>query len=262
MWLSLVRKTEWSTFLDLVSPSFFDVLPAGVMSRQAKVLLSNSLARERFAHARERCAELLERGQVAVALEEPRPAFAPVSSLPREARAAHGERVLQLFFLQLLGSPEALLDLRAERFRIPAGTAGGTAGGPAGGPSGVCTWWPAPVFVTWEPAFLAALRSMYRGFYGGGPEELKRGLTALGLEVAEDIFQEHFGRETRAVRFDLSHFQRTFHAAFVRCRDAGRQLHGNFLPLGLSLACLYQHLEQLDVPLDVQGAFEAARKGA
>jgi hypothetical protein len=244
MWLSLVRKTEWSSFLELVSPSFFDVLPAGVLSRQAKVLLANSLARARFSHARQRCQQLLERSGAPVLLAPPGAQARAVQTLSEPERRAHGGRVLQLFFLQVLGAPEALLDVRVERFWVER--------------AGSSTWWPAPVFITWEPDFLAALRALYLGFYGGEEARLRQGLRALHLEAAEDIFREHFGGDARAVRFSLQHFQHTFHAAFVRCREAGRQLHGNFLPLGLFLACLYEHLEQLAVPLDVRAAFQAA----
>jgi hypothetical protein len=36
------------------------------------------------------------------------------------------------------------------------------------------------------------------------------------------------------------------------------RLHPDFVALGVYLAALYEHLEELDVPLDVRGAFAAA----
>jgi hypothetical protein len=45
---------------------------------------------------------------------------------------------------------------------------------------------------------------------------------------------------------------------FVLCRDAKQSLHADFLPLGIYLAALYDHLERIGVAVDVLGAFEKA----
>jgi hypothetical protein len=50
----------------------------------------------------------------------------------------------------------------------------------------------------------------------------------------------------------------TFHQVFVLCRDAKQSLHPDFLPLGLYLATLYDHLERLGAAVDVLAAFEKA----
>ena len=87
----------------------------------------------------------------------------------------------------------------------------------------------------------------------------RKALAALHLDAAADLFLDHFGAgEQTAVRFEMAHFTRSFHAVFVRCRERGVQLHPNFVPLGVYLAALYEHLEGLDVPLDVRAAFAAA----
>ena len=53
--------------------------------------------------------------------------------------------------------------------------------------------------------------------------------------------------------------QEAFHDIFVRCRDQGVSLHRNFLPLGIYLACLHDHLGTLGGgPFDVRTAFENA----
>ena len=100
------------------------------------------------------------------------------------------------------------------------------------------------------------MRRLYRGFYAGADEEFHAGLDALGLEPAADLFLRHFGEgDQTAVEFEMAQFTKSFHDVFVRCRDHGVRLHRNFVPLGVHLAALYEHLEPLRVPLDVRSAF-------
>jgi hypothetical protein len=96
------------------------------------------------------------------------------------------------------------------------------------------------------------------GAYRDDKSAFRAGLEALNLSHAEDVFVKHFGDGQRAVRFEVKHFVSTFHQVFVRCRDAGTRLHADFLLLGLYLATLYDHLEQLGVAVDVVSAFEQA----
>ena len=87
------------------------------------------------------------------------------------------------------------------------------------------------------------------------------GIAALGLEGAAPVLRDHFGAgDQRAVQFRTDDFRARFHEVFVRCRDAGQALHPGFVPLGIALACLYDGLEALDVPLDVRDAFERASR--
>jgi hypothetical protein len=80
-------------------------------------------------------------------------------------------------------------------------------------------------------------------------------LEALSLTPAEEILRDHFGRNGGvSYEFRLADFQKSFHQAFVKCRDAGMRLHGNFLPFGLYLACLYEHMEALGQPMNVADA--------
>ena len=82
-------------------------------------------------------------------------------------------------------------------------------------------------------------------------------LKTLNLLAAKDIFTQHFGEgDQRAVTFELSHFHDTFHQTFTRCLEHQVHLHGNFLALGLMLACLYENLETLGVACDVRAAYE------
>ena len=118
-------------------------------------------------------------------------------------------------------------------------------------------WNPSPLFVRWDPEFIQALREIYEGFYNDSPASYESGLRTLNLLPAQDIFTQHFGQgDQRQVEFQLSHFHDTFHQTFTRCLEHEVNLHGNFLALGLMLACLYEHLETLSVPCNVRGAYE------
>lgn len=169
--------------------------------------------------------------------------FQPLSELDADARRRAGHLILQIYFRQLLGSPSAVLDLRADAFQ-------GSAEGPL-------AWSPSALYVQWDPAFIAGLRDVYAGFYLDDRSRFDRGLLALGLEHADDLLLTHLGGEDqRRVRFTLEAFQSSFHALFVRCRDRNITLHRNFLALGIDLVCLYDALQLLGGEFDVRDAFE------
>jgi hypothetical protein len=155
--------------------------------------------------------------------------------------SARGSAVLGLFFRQLFGSDTAVLDLRHGRF---------------GERGGHHYWQPRPLYVTWDPGFLSALRQVYLGFYGDRPAQLHEGLDQLGIACAQTVFTKHFQYpDQHAVRFRLGDFRSGFHDAFLRCREARAHLHPNFVALGVYLACLYEHLEWLGGTHDVATAF-------
>ncbi|MFL5320670.1 MAG: hypothetical protein ACJ790_13495 [Myxococcaceae bacterium] len=241
MWLNLVRNTEWATFIDLVSPSFFEVLPPTALSGQAKELISNYVSRARFLRVREEIAASLDATALGVDMRSALPKNASNTELTDFEKQARGDAVLRLFFHQLFSSDTAVLDLRSRSFAADETR---------------LVWNPSPLFVRWEPDFLPPLRDLYVGFYSDDAARFRSGLEALKLTAAEDVFRQHFGGQSGVVQFRLADFQKSFHQAFVRCREAGSRLHGNFLPLGLFLACLYEHLEKLGQPLDVRAAFE------
>lgn len=244
MLLRSLRGTEWSQLADYVSPSFFDVLPARTLWRQLRELGANAADGRRFAAAcRDAEACLADLGRP-VRIGGEAPAGLPgLAELDAGERRARGQRVLEIYFAQLTGAGTALLDLRADRF---AGSAGDL------------HWSPRPIWIAWEAAFLESLRGLYGGFYEGDDARFRAALEALELDAAEDLFRKHFGDgDQRAVRFEAASFHATFHEVFVRCRDAGVRLHGNFLALGIYLGCLYDHLEALGVELDVRSAYLA-----
>lgn len=239
---------QWSSF---VTPAFFDVVPAKPLWRRFEDLARGSHDRGAYEGVLNERRELLARSALAIELEgrgtgdsparraTAAPAAGPLEPDPAQARAA---RVVELYFHQLLHGSACLLDLRRKAFS----------------PELPLKWRPAPWLVRWDPSFLAALRQLYAGFYQGDTAAFHAGLAALNLSSAEGVFRHHFGDGQRAVRFRVRDFVSTFHQVFTSCRQAHVQLHPDFLPLGLYLATLYDHLEQLGTSIDVFAAFQTA----
>ncbi len=240
VFLSAVRGTEWSQFLDYVHPSFFEVMGLRDLAAQGQELAANLTDGRAFEQLRADQAEALARRGVDL-----RWGARPTGDADEDDARALGQRILEVYFAQLFASEAAILDLRGGRWAWP-----GDADAPA--------WSPRPLWIRWDPAFLDAVRDLYRGFYAGDDACFERGVSALHLGSAADVLRAHFGGgDQRAVVFDAKVFHSSFHDVFVRCRDEGVSLHRNFLALGLYLACLYDGLEGRGA-LDVRDAFERA----
>jgi hypothetical protein len=245
MVLRTLRGTEWSQLGDYVSPSFFEVLPARALWAQLRELGGNARDGRGFAVAARAVETHLASLGSPVRIGGEGDGAAPgLDALDEAGRRARGQRVLEVYFAQLVGAPATILDLRASRFE---------------GRADDLHWRPRPLWLRWEPDFLEGLRDLYAGFYDGDDARFRAALAALGLSAAEDVFREHFGGDDQsAVRFEAATFQATFHEAFVRCRDEGTRLHRNFLALGIYLGCLYDHLEALGLAFDVRAAWQRA----
>lgn len=246
--LRWVRGTEWRWFLDFASPAFFDVVPLGALTGSVRALLRGTRDARGFQRARDDAECALRARSIPVrVLAADDPAFvAPdPAALDEPTRRQLGQRALELYFGQLLATDVSLLDLRAGRL-APAS-------------DGETLWAPRAAWVRWDPLFLGAVRDLYGGFYGDDEARFERGVAALGLAAAAPLLRAHFGgNDQRAVTFSTARFQASFHEIFVSCRDAGVRLHADFVPLGVALACLYDGLEALGLPLDVRAAFERA----
>jgi hypothetical protein len=248
--LRWVRGTEWRWFLDFASPAFFDVMPLASLTSAVRGLVRATTDTDGFRRVGVDTEERLRKRGIEVRIRAAdasdwREATADPAALPAAGRRALGQRSLEIYFAQLFAGDTSLLDLRAGRLALA-------------GDGGVL-WAPRAAWVRWDPVFLGALRDLYAGFYHDDEARFARALLALGLEPAGAALRAHFGSsDPRAVRFVTAQFQASFHEVFVRCRDAGATLHPDFLPLGIALACLYDGLEALDLPLDVRGAFERA----
>jgi hypothetical protein len=236
----LLKGGEWSDLLDLVSPSFFDVLRPRDLQREVRRLTTNYVRRRAFDQARQRLQRQLRDASVPIQLGVEIATDTPTTDPQRR-----GQWVLELFFRQLLHADEALLDLRFDRF---------------GERDAELMWNPRPLVAQWDTDFIDTLRKLYAGYYEDDPPSFRDALGRLGLRCAEEVFAAQFARgRQESVAFRLSDFRRTFHDTFVQCRDCGATLHGGFVPFGIYLAFLYEHLERLGGEHDVIRAFRASR---
>lgn len=247
--MQLIRSTNFRQFVDFASPAFFEVMPTRSLVSQARTLVGAYRNRDAFRSALEaRRSSLHEAGiQVDLALaddSERLPRLDPVQ-LDEDQRRSLGGRILQVYFHQLLSESPTLLDLSRDRWATEHGR---------------LEWRPGRGHRDWDPMFREAMADVYRSFYEGTEDDLRAALRRIDLEPATDLFVEHFGAgDQSAVAFRVEHFTGSFHQVFVRCKREGIRLHRDFLPLGIYLATLYQTLESLEVPMDVRGAFRAAR---
>ena len=69
MWRQLLQGSEWAELIELVSPSFFDVLPARDLRRQIGQLAIDYFRRGRFERTRDALATSLAAGQIPVRMD-------------------------------------------------------------------------------------------------------------------------------------------------------------------------------------------------
>jgi hypothetical protein len=245
MLANILRNTEWSQLSSFVSPAFFAVLPPRKLYRRSRSLLlaGDDPACHRALAARQASLAALPLSIMLSQRAPPRDAQPAVDDGLGEA--ANAERIVTLYFHQLFSDGDSLLDLRRAALHDR--------------PRGLC-WTPAPWVARWDASFLSALRDVYSGFYTDAPRVFRAGLSALGIAGCEDLFRAHFGSDQRAHVFRTKEFVSTFHKVFVRCREQGVELHPDFLPLGIYLACLHDALEPRAVKVDVRAAFDRATR--
>jgi hypothetical protein len=240
MFSKLLKSTDLRQLSSFVSPAFFDVLPARkIWGRGRSLMMSKSSSEYRDAVAGR--ARELQALPLAVAL--------PGQTGSRDAlgndQRAHATRLVTLFFQQIYSDVPTLLDLRGESAKDR---------------DGQLQWEPAAWVCRWSPDFVGAVRGLYQGFYAPDDALLKQSLKDLRIDIAEDLFRKHFGDHPEAQRFVMKDFVDTFHQVFVRCRDQKRELHEDFLALGVYLATMYDHLDGTPVEVDVAGCYARARR--
>lgn len=234
----ILASGELGKLASFVSPAFFDVMPSRALWSAAKGLLGRARDREAFRHAVAGRRSTLAAELPEIELVDSRQAA--TGEVERQWRAA---RVAELYFHQLFRGDVTLLDVRASAFSQGHER---------------LLWHPSGWSCRWAPEFIEPLRDLYRGFYGRDDAVFMRGLRALSLEHSADLFRAQFGGGQTTMRFATADFVRSFHEVFVRCKRAGTKLHPDFLALGIYLAALYDHLQELDVAVNVTAAFERA----
>jgi len=233
--------------MDYASPALFEVMPLRALLAQGKEFVSNGSDARRFAKVRESIATSLSARSVDVELapQDDRANSLSLVGLSESLRRKIGQRILEIYFTQIFGGRDTILDLRTDSFSVTEGSS--------------LRWGPKAFYVQWQPDFLTGLRDLYAGFYLDDKPRFELGLHQLGLQDSGDALVSHLGSgDQRSVRFETSAFHTSFHDTFLACRDRGVALHRNFLALGIYLVCLYDVLESLDREFDVRGAIESA----
>lgn len=167
--------------------------------------------------------------------------------LPSES----GESILKLYFAQFKNESGLFLDLRPGGFKID--------------PVGQITWNPNGLWKKWDLNFRRGMLSVYSGYYYSKPELLRRGLLEIGLikegfsldliHEVEAMVLKHIGGDLLNQEFKISHFTESFEKLFQFLIKQKIILPPDFLYLGIYLASLYMHLEELGGSYNVREAF-------
>ena len=225
-----------------VSPAFFDVMPMRALLGRARKLVAQSRDGAKLREALTGRAAALESAMPQLRLS---PHVEPPGTASTYDAEWRGNQIVELYFRQLFLEGPTLLDLRASAFSTDGNT---------------LRWAPAAWLADWSPDFIQPLRALYRAFYSHDDAQFRQALTALCLAHSEDLFREQFGAGQDRVQFQVRAFIDVFHRVFERCKQHGTSLHPDFLPLGIYLAALYDHEQELGVPIDVASAFQRATR--
>jgi hypothetical protein len=246
MWQSLARD-GWEDLISLATPSFLKLLPARDVERALLTLVKNRRDHERLEAARFARGDALARAELPIVLDarkwraaretEFMGALSGLQLPPREV----GARVLRLYFHQLYDPHPTLLDVRSAVFAQK---------------DGELRWSGGSLFIEWDAAFLAGVRELYLGYYRKDRPRFRRALAPLGLvSVEHELWRRFEGSDPENQGFALGEFRRTFVGLLARCRETGAHLHPDFVPLGIYLTCLYEHLGACGGAHDILAAF-------
>jgi hypothetical protein len=233
----LLKGSEFSEFLDYISPSALAVIRPSDALSIVQQLITSSRNKDMFRQQIDRLNVRFNSYGVRVESFQADDEVYDARALDRR----FGEQVLKIYFSQLMNDDICLFDLRLSRFRKA---------------DALIRWNPSQFYYQWSPDFLKAVRSLYRGYYQGNLGEWQQGLKDLNLEPVEAYLRKHFdGAESSEVNFTLRHFRESFHDIFNACKVHHVTLHKDFIALGVCLAALYENLDQIDQALDVKTVF-------
>jgi hypothetical protein len=254
-WRRLLAGSDWAHLLSLASPSFFDVISARDLSGRAAELARNWFDRQKYLDSVSMLEASLAGNDIGIDVVAAKPSRSviPFRSEPMTfadcSVAGDGDAVLRLFFRQIAATETVFLDLRAGRFCRES-------------EDHRVSFRPLPLYAHWQADFVQGVRQLYRGFYEDDSAMFAQATRALGVSVANDVFERAFGGEKKhACRCSLAEFRQTFQEVFERCRDAHVSFHPDFVTLGILLATLYDHLETLAGTYDVAAAYREAQPG-
>jgi hypothetical protein len=249
---------SFGSLLDYISPSAFDVIDwtsalkkSGGVSRE--LIFETSVNR-----IKDQMEPFLPAG---VTFADSKTIQSSDNTDPRENLAHHmGQKLLEIYFLQIYTGQEVFLDLRRERFSTT-------------GPFSI-KWKPNGLWYRFSDHFIFGIRELYNGFYTDSDNSMQAGLQQLGLcsdsmsseakiELRK-LLEGHFGQgRTAPMHFRVSHFMNSFDSLFLFLKKHKLKLSEDFLFLGVYILTLYLHLESLGQAYDASSAYRlGAEKGA
>ncbi len=253
MLANLLKNSEWRDLAEYASPALFDVLSPtaalGQLGALAKSLARKGIANETIASLNAALVQV----QLPVVVYQGSGGSSHQDAGSTLLSQSQAELVLQLYFCQIFACQQAILDFRGMSFRD----------GGMSRESGqhMLAWHPSSLSVVWQDKFISAIRTMYSSFYHSDHPSFRSALKVLGLEAAENILIEHFGSNQTDHAFCQRSFVRTFHQVFLAAKQAKQRIHPQFLPFGLSLAALYQTLEETNLRFNVRHLFLDVESG-
>lgn len=164
-----------------------------------------------------------------------------------------GEKILRLYFLQMMKAKRMLLDLRPKHFS---------------GSNGKFFWDPNGLWGELDSDFAEGIRLVYKGYYQNDDKLFIEGLEKSRLVKADwsiekknevaGVFKTHFsnGRDEK-VAFTMEGFQKSFTEIFKTLVKNKIKLDKNFLYLGIMLVTLYVSLSEIEGVYDVSGIFNS-----
>lgn len=173
------------------------------------------------------------------------------SLTPSTLNGSDGEKVLKLYFLEIMKGRKMFLDLRPKHFS---------------GLNGKLQWDPNGLWAELDSDFADGIRMVYKGYYQNNDALFAQGLEKSKLinenwsddkksEVIE-VFKTHFsnGRDEK-VSFTMDGFKHSFTEIFKTLVKNQVLLDKNFLYLGIMLVTLYMTLNKTGESYDVSKIF-------
>lgn len=171
---------------------------------------------------------------------------------PSRLEISHGEKILKIYFWQIMHADNMFLDLRPKRFASI-------------GPK--LTFKPNGLWASLDSFFAEGIRMVYKGYYNNDDSLFAEGLEKSGLVKKEweeskkneviEVFKKHFsnGRGEK-ITFTMNEFKSSFTQIFKTLVKNKIKLDKNFLHLGIMLVTLYKSLDEIGGAYDVSKIFK------
>lgn len=176
---------------------------------------------------------------------------APIHPAPLQGDKEFGEKLLVLYFSQLLTSEGLFLDLRSQHFERKGS---------------ILKWHPSAFWTKLDENFRQGLLKVYDGFYLGKDNLYFEGLKDIGLMNDDwseedkknlgELFKTQFGdAHVSEVAFSLDHLNHSIVKLSDFMLKRKMKIPKDFLYLGIYLVGLYSTLEEVQVPLPVKDIY-------